>query len=78
MVQHFNPLHFECRDSAKQYFEKSHDIEGLMDSLYHLEQYEELVKCIHRLPEKSYLLNKLGQMLSSVGTLKNRIKNSIT
>lgn len=60
---------FVFRDSAKQYFDKAHHTEGLMDSLYHLEQYEELVKCIHKLPEKSPLLGKLGQMLSSVGWL---------
>lgn len=38
-----------------------------MDSLYNLEQYDELENCIHKLPEKSPLLAKLGQMLSSVG-----------
>lgn len=55
------------RESAKEYYEKAHHIDGLMDSLYHLEQYEELEGCVQRLPEKSPLLGKLGQMLSSVG-----------
>ncbi|XP_063704292.1 WD repeat-containing protein 35 [Culicoides brevitarsis] len=54
-------------ESAKEYYEKAHDIEGLMDSLYHLEQYAELEECIQKLPEKSALLMKLGQMLESVG-----------
>lgn len=56
-------------ESAKEYYEKSHYIEGLMDSLYYLEQYEELENCINKLPEKSPLLGKLGEMLSSVGEL---------
>lgn len=54
-------------DSAREYYEKSHDIEGLMNSLYHLEQFEELEKCIDKLPEKSPLLSKIAEMLSSVG-----------
>lgn len=54
-------------ESAKEYYEKAHDIEGLMDSLYHLENFDELESCINKLPEKSPLLAKLGQMLASVG-----------
>ncbi|XP_055386233.1 WD repeat-containing protein 35 [Condylostylus longicornis] len=54
-------------ESAKEYYEKAHHIEGLMDSLYHLEQYEELENCINILPEKSSQLSKLAQMLASVG-----------
>ena len=54
-------------ESAKEYYEKSHHIEGLMDTLYNLEQYDELESCIHKLPEKSPLLGKLGQMLATVG-----------
>lgn len=54
-------------ESAKEYYDKAHDIEGLMDSLYHLEQYNELEECIHKLPEKASLLMRLGQMLESVG-----------
>lgn len=38
-----------------------------MDALYHMEQFEELEKCIDKLPEKSPLLEKLGEMLASVG-----------
>lgn len=54
-------------ESAKEYYDKAHYIEGLMDSLYHLEQYNELEECIQKLPEESTLLLKLGQMLESVG-----------
>lgn len=54
-------------ESAKEYYDKSHDIEGLMNSLYHLEQFEELEKCIDKLPEKSPLLSKIAEMLASVG-----------
>ncbi|KAM7344254.1 intraflagellar transport protein Oseg4 [Cochliomyia hominivorax] len=54
-------------ESAKEYYDKSHDIEGLMESLYHLEQFEELEKCIDKLPEKSPLLSKIAEMLASVG-----------
>lgn len=54
-------------ESAKEYYEKAHDIEGLMDSLYHLENFDELELCVNKLPEKSPLLAKLGQMLASVG-----------
>ncbi|XP_075168241.1 intraflagellar transport protein Oseg4 [Haematobia irritans] len=54
-------------ESAKEYYDKSHDIEGLMNSLYHLEQFEELEKCIDKLPEKSPLLEKIAEMLCSVG-----------
>ncbi|KAL9918488.1 intraflagellar transport protein Oseg4 isoform 1-T1 [Glossina fuscipes fuscipes] len=54
-------------ESARDYYDKSHSIEGLMDSLYHMEQFEELEKCIDKLPEKSPLLEKLGEMLASVG-----------
>lgn len=38
-----------------------------MESLYHLEQYDELENCINKLQEKNVLLNKLGQMFASVG-----------
>lgn len=55
------------RESAKEYYEKAHDIGGLMDSLYFLENFDELESCITKLPEKSPLLGKLGQMLASVG-----------
>lgn len=55
------------RESAKEYYEKAHDIEGLMDSLYHLEYFDDLEYCANKLPEKSPLLGKLGQMLASVG-----------
>lgn len=54
-------------ESAKEYYEKAHDIEGLMESLYHLENFDELESCINKLPEKSPLLANLGQMLASVG-----------
>jgi WD repeat-containing protein 35 len=54
-------------ESAKEYYEKSHHIEGLMDSLYNMEQYDQLEACIYKLPEKSPLLGKLGQMLATVG-----------
>lgn len=54
-------------ESAREYYEKAHNIEGLMDTFYHLEKYDELENLITRLPEKSPLLSKLGQMLSTVG-----------
>lgn len=38
-----------------------------MESLYYLEDYEELESCINKLPEKSPLLAKLAEMLASVG-----------
>lgn len=38
-----------------------------MDSLYFLEDFDELESCISKLPMKSPLLGKLGQMLASVG-----------
>lgn len=62
---HFSNL--RSWESAKEYYEKGHYIEGLMESLYHLEQYDELENCINKLPDKNPLLAKLGQMLSSVG-----------
>lgn len=53
--------------AAREYYEKAHDVAGLMESLYQMEQYEELAKCVHRIPERGALLSQLGQMLSSVG-----------
>lgn len=38
-----------------------------MNSLYFLEQFDELESCIAKLPEKTASLGKLGQMLASVG-----------
>lgn len=38
-----------------------------MDSLYYLENFDELEGCINKLGEKNQLLGKLGQMLASVG-----------
>lgn len=58
---------FFFRESAKEYYEKAHDIDGLMDSLYFLEDFYELESCIGKLSAKSPLLAKLGQMLASVG-----------
>ncbi|XP_022212220.2 WD repeat-containing protein 35 isoform X1 [Drosophila obscura] len=54
-------------ESAKEYYDKSHYIEGFMDALYHLEQFDELEECVEKLPEKSPLLPKLAEMLASVG-----------
>lgn len=54
-------------ESAKEYFDKAHDIEGLIKSLYHLEKYDELEACIGKLEERNPLLAQLGQMLESVG-----------
>lgn len=54
-------------ESAREYYEKAHYIEGLMEALYHLEQYDDLESCVHKLPEKNGLLAKLGQMFASVG-----------
>uniref|UniRef100_A0A1A9X4V5 Uncharacterized protein n=1 Tax=Glossina brevipalpis TaxID=37001 RepID=A0A1A9X4V5_9MUSC len=61
-------------ESAKEYYDKSHYIEGLMESLYHMEQFEELEKCIDKLAEKSPLLEKLGEMLASVGMCSEAVK----
>lgn len=55
------------RESAKEYYEKSHHLEGLMDALYHLERFDELEQCIDKLPEKSPMLAKIAEMLASVG-----------
>lgn len=56
-------------ESAKEYYEKAHFIEGLMEAFYHLEQYNDLENCIIKIPEKNPLLGKLGQMLASVGKI---------
>uniref|UniRef100_T1H1L8 Uncharacterized protein n=1 Tax=Megaselia scalaris TaxID=36166 RepID=T1H1L8_MEGSC len=45
-------------ESAKEYFQKSHDMEGLIDALYHLEQYDELYECVGRVPEKLHFFRK--------------------
>lgn len=58
---------FQNRESAKEYYEKAHDIEGLMNSLYFLEDFDELEGCISKLSDNNPLLGKLGQMLASVG-----------
>ncbi|XP_017491815.1 PREDICTED: WD repeat-containing protein 35 isoform X1 [Rhagoletis zephyria] len=61
-------------ESAKEYYEKSHHIEGLMDALYHLERFDELEQCIDKLPEKSPLLAKIAEMLASVGMCSEAVK----
>lgn len=61
-------------ESAKEYFQKSHDMEGLIDALYHLEQYDELYECVGRVPEKSPLLPKIALMLGSVGMCEEAVK----
>lgn len=46
-----------------------------MDAYYHLEQFDELERCIDKLPEKDPLLSKLAEMLASVGNYQaNLIK----
>ncbi|XP_059622220.1 WD repeat-containing protein 35 [Phlebotomus argentipes] len=59
--------HLRSWESAREYYEKAHHIEGLMEALYQLELYEDLEACVARVPEGSPLLARLGQMLSSVG-----------
>ncbi|XP_037949951.1 WD repeat-containing protein 35 [Teleopsis dalmanni] len=54
-------------ENAKEYYDKAHNIEGLMNALYNLEQFDELEQCIQKLPEKSPLLTKMAEMLASVG-----------
>ncbi|XP_058123724.1 WD repeat-containing protein 35-like [Anopheles ziemanni] len=66
-------MNMRAWDSAKEYYEKAHHIEGLMDALYGLEQYDELVGCMHKLPEKSPQLAKLGQMLATVGMCEQAV-----
>ncbi|XP_011196664.1 WD repeat-containing protein 35 [Zeugodacus cucurbitae] len=61
-------------ESAKEYYEKSHHLEGLMDALYHLERFDELDQCIDKLPEKSPLLAKIAEMLASVGMCTEAVK----
>lgn len=61
-------------DSAKEYYEKAHYIEGLMDALYYMEDYAGLEACIMRVPENSPLLTRLGTMLSSVGLCEEAVK----
>jgi WD repeat-containing protein 35 len=61
-------------ESAREYYEKAHYIEGLMDTFYHLEKYDELEGLIIKLPEKSPLLGKLGQMLSTVGLTEKSVE----
>lgn len=62
LVHNLISFNFVRRENAKDYYEKAHDIEGLMDSLYHLEHFDDLENCINKLPEKSASLGKLGQM----------------
>ncbi|KAG5677812.1 hypothetical protein PVAND_007539 [Polypedilum vanderplanki] len=61
-------------DSAREYYEKAHYIEGLMDAYYYLEKYEELEGLIAKIPEKSPLLSKLGQMLATVGLTEKSVE----
>lgn len=61
-------------DSAKEYYEKAHYIEGLMEALYYMEDYEGLEVCIGRVPEGSPLLARLGSMLASVGLCEVAVK----
>ncbi|XP_058126929.1 WD repeat-containing protein 35-like [Anopheles ziemanni] len=70
-------MNMRAWDSAKEYYEKAHHIEGLMDALYGLEQYDELVGCMHKLPEKSPQLAKLGQMLATVGMCEQAVAASL-
>lgn len=66
-------MNLRAWESAKEYYDKAHHIEGLMDTLYHLEQYDELVACMHKLPEKSPHLAKLGQMMATVGMCEQSV-----
>lgn len=61
-------------ESAREYYEKAHYIEGLMETFYHLEKYDELESLINKLPEKSPLLGKLGQMLATVGLTEKSVE----
>ncbi|XP_034107561.1 WD repeat-containing protein 35 [Drosophila albomicans] len=61
-------------ESAKEYYEKSHYLEGYMEALYHLELFDELEKCVDKLPEKSPLLTKLAEMLVSVGMCSEAVQ----
>ncbi|XP_030387357.1 WD repeat-containing protein 35 [Scaptodrosophila lebanonensis] len=61
-------------ESAKTYYEKSQYSEGLMDALYHLELFDELEKCVEKLPDKSPLLLKLADMLASVGMCSEAVE----
>lgn len=61
-------------ESAREYYEKAHYVEGLMETFYHLEKYEELENLINKLPEKSPLLGKLGQMLATVGLTEKSVE----
>ncbi|XP_002007154.3 WD repeat-containing protein 35 [Drosophila mojavensis] len=61
-------------ESAKEYYEKSHYLEGSIESLYHLEQFDELVTFVDKLSEKSPLLTKLAEMLVSVGMCSEAVQ----
>lgn len=61
-------------ESAREYYEKAHHIEGLMETFYHLEKYDELENLISRLPEKSSLLSRLGHMLATVGMTEKAVE----
>lgn len=61
-------------DSAKDYYERAHCVEGMMDALYYMEDYEGLEACIERVPERSPLLSRLGTMLASVGLCEEAVK----
>lgn len=69
--------HFEnlkIWESAREYYDKAHYNEGLMETFYHLEKYDELENLINKLPEKSQLLNKLGQMLATLGLTEKSVE----
>lgn len=59
--------------SAREYYEKAHYLEGLIEALYYLEDYEGLHACVERVPEKSPLLGRLGTLLASVGMCEEAV-----
>lgn len=55
------------REAAKEYYLKSGNYEKLITCYQYLEDYEALESCIALLPEKSPLLEKIGEVFLNVG-----------
>ncbi|CAB0010982.1 unnamed protein product, partial [Nesidiocoris tenuis] len=56
-----------CRESAREYYEKSQNIDRLMLCYQLLGDYEAMEKIAETLPEKHPLLKEIGDVFVSVG-----------
>lgn len=55
------------REGAKEYFEKSRNIEMLINCYYILEDYDALESSITLMNDRHHLLQKIAKMFVSVG-----------